>query len=488
VTSKQPRVGPYTILRPLARGGSSHVFVAQRDGEEQVLKLPIKPEGRRAILDESRRLTTMASPHLPRATGAARDGSWMGMEYVAGLPWHRAAEDQTIEQILGIALEVLHPLRVLHRKGFAHGDLKPEHVVIDSWGHAKVLDCMSSEEERGTIGFAAPERLSSAEVTPQADMYAFGATLYAALTGHTPYATVDPKAAITLPVERAPLPPSAYRTDVPANIDRLVHKLLRIDPAQRPTVDATIQEIAVSHRSARTKPFVGMVAPRTQLYRAVRAAQTSPQVVVVYGPQGSGRRSMAQDAAKIAQLEGFQLMDAASPGDFLSALQARKRPMAIRGAQRKGAATLGVRLLEGDKPGLLMLYAQRPIPVLADAGAVHISPAPLTEAEVECLALWAGLDTGLVPSILRESQGRPLHVMAVLHRLRPPEVRARKMLQMTPLAQRILAILKRDGEASVEAIARELQVDALIITNQASFLERSKQLISKKRGRSFSLP
>src|SRR6185295_16152154 len=111
-------------------------------------------------------------------------------------------------------------LAYLHGRGLLHGDLTPANVRLDGEGRPVLLDFGLSERlatattgaAAGTLGYLAPEALVG-ERTALGDLYALGATLYAAWTGTAPFGVG--LEAVRRAREGAPAAPSALRPGLP---------------------------------------------------------------------------------------------------------------------------------------------------------------------------------------------------------------------------------------------------------------------------------
>ena len=88
-----------------------------------------------------------------------------------------------------VARQLLDVLRAFHSAGLVHGDLKPEHVLIDLQGELRLLDlglssALGAPARGGTHGFIAPELLAGEPSSVQSDLFAFGRTLELACPPH----------------------------------------------------------------------------------------------------------------------------------------------------------------------------------------------------------------------------------------------------------------------------------------------------------------
>ena len=148
-------------------------------------------------------------------------------EFPEGLPWQEAVR---------IASHVLEGLQTLHEQGIVHRDVKPSNILFDNRGEAHLADFGVAQVPGGTVGrsvmlggphpgdpaYAAPEQMrdDGGYLTPAADIYALGATLFEAMTGQR-YNLVKP--------ERV----SDFREDVPPWLDELIARAVAENPRDR---------------------------------------------------------------------------------------------------------------------------------------------------------------------------------------------------------------------------------------------------------------
>src|SRR6185295_1746001 len=129
-------------------------------------------------------------------------------------------------------------LAEVHALGIVHRDLKPANVILTTRG-PKVLDFgVASVQDTtrltttgasvGTPAAMAPEQISGLVPDNRADLWALGVMLYEMLTGHPPFAGRSFEALAHAVLNETPPPPG-----MAPDLDYLVLKLLRKDPAQR---------------------------------------------------------------------------------------------------------------------------------------------------------------------------------------------------------------------------------------------------------------
>lgn len=201
-------------------------------------------------------------------------------------------------------------LSALHDAGLWHGDVKPGNVLIRSDGRVVVVDFglarPVSEGRRpraptsGTPTYMSPEQLVGGDVGPASDWYALGTMLYELLTGRLPFGGGGETSYVELYVMKTlqtPMSPRELLPDVPADLSDLCMRLLRSDPARRPTrheLAATfagheVPEHASTERGARSV-FVGRERELNVLGRAYERARSGRCVVAhVHGTSGIGK-------------------------------------------------------------------------------------------------------------------------------------------------------------------------------------------------------
>jgi serine/threonine protein kinase/beta-lactam-binding protein with PASTA domain len=148
-----------------------------------------------------------------------------------------------------LALSVLEPvlsaLAAAHQAGLVHRDVKPENVLIGHDGVVKVADfglvravanasTTSDSTILGTVAYLSPEQVATGASDSRSDVYAAGIVLYEMLTGVAPYQGDTAISVAYRHVNEDVPPPSSLAPGVPAEVDQLVLRATRRDPAQRP--------------------------------------------------------------------------------------------------------------------------------------------------------------------------------------------------------------------------------------------------------------
>lgn len=275
---EDPRqIGPWSLLRPLGRGGMGTVWLAEREVEgirQQVaLKLVRLGMDTEDVLDrfrlERRILGALDHPNIARLLDAAAtpDGRpYLVMEYVDGVPIteHADREGLSVPARLELMRTICAAVDHAHRHLVVHRDLKPRNIFVTDDGTVKLLDfgigkVLGDSEVLGparatqtrarllTPEYAAPEQIAGAPITTATDVYGLGLLLCELLTGRHPLLTGQETLAEIeeATLHRTPTAPSQLqsthgerehsrgRNRIPRDLDMIVLKALRKEPERR---------------------------------------------------------------------------------------------------------------------------------------------------------------------------------------------------------------------------------------------------------------
>ncbi|MGO9506380.1 MAG: tetratricopeptide repeat protein [Mycobacterium sp.] len=222
---------------------------------------------------EARAAAGLNSPHvIPIHNHGEIDGRlYVDMRLIEGRDLHAALTAGPLEpgRAVRIIEQVARALRVAHKAGLVHRDVKPSNILLDEDDFAYLIDfgiARAAGETRltGTGGFIgsyhymAPERFSAKEADARADVYALACVLYECLTGQKPYPGDSLEQQYVGHVATPPPRPSNTNPNVPAEFDQVIDKGLAKDPEQRYT---TTVELARAARDAAPSPIPRRRAP-----------------------------------------------------------------------------------------------------------------------------------------------------------------------------------------------------------------------------------
>lgn len=231
-------VGPYEIVRLIARGGMGDVYLARdtRLHREVALKfLPAwlnrDPAARDRFLVEARAASSISHPNVCALfdIGTSEDGrAFLVMPYYDGetLKERLAAGPIDHDEAVRLAIEAARGLAAAHERGVVHRDIKPANLLLDGDGSVRILDfgvakvadldLTSPGQTPGTARYMSPEQESRAAVDARSDLWSLGAVLHEMLTGHMP-----------------PRDGSTAGSGVPAHLRPVLAKLLVPEPEGR---------------------------------------------------------------------------------------------------------------------------------------------------------------------------------------------------------------------------------------------------------------
>ncbi|HEX7022973.1 MAG TPA: serine/threonine-protein kinase [Trueperaceae bacterium] len=232
----------YQVLREIARGALAHVYLASDGREAKALKLfPADKRGRAERELELGR--TLQHPHLNPVEAGVEVCGMPGvlMPFVAGQRLGSWLESQaSSEGFFASFGGILAALGYLHEQGIVHQDVKPENILIDKTGHARLLDfdlavrVGDTRPKRGfagTIAYLSPEQARGEPPLPASDLYAAGIICYRALTGQVPF-TGNAWAVVAAHRRALPAPTSQFHPEL-APFDPFFERLLAKDPQER---------------------------------------------------------------------------------------------------------------------------------------------------------------------------------------------------------------------------------------------------------------
>jgi hypothetical protein len=246
----------YRILREIHASSRSHIYLAvdSADGATVVLKTPsIDLGGDAAYLRRFRMEEWVArrirSPHVlqPRVQSRRRNYHYIASEFVEGQTlrqWIIDNPNPPLETVRNIVEQIAKGLQAFHRLEMLHQDLRPENIMIDRTGTAKIIDFGAvriagisddpPSEILGTAQYSAPEYFIGEGGSFHSDIFSLGVIAYEMLTGRLPYG-----AAVAKTRTKAQQRKLKYRSalddnrDIPAWIDGALRKAVHPGRYQR---------------------------------------------------------------------------------------------------------------------------------------------------------------------------------------------------------------------------------------------------------------
>jgi len=289
----------YRLMSPVGRGGMGMVWHAHdvllaRDVAVKELILPFgldhagKQVAHRRMLREARSAARLTHPGIVTVHDVVEEDGrpWIVMELVRAWSLEQAVRQSgplPVIQAAEIGIRILDALTHAHAAGIMHRDIKPgnvllttDRVVLTDFGIAAIEGDVTITQTgllMGSPAYIPPERLSGRQITQAADLWSFGATLYAAVEGRPPYEGPDAIAVLGAVLTQEPNRPQRAGALLP-----VIEGLLRKDPAERltaPQVGEMLERILRAH---------GSVRPPSQATPAPLPTQADPTPVGLLPP------------------------------------------------------------------------------------------------------------------------------------------------------------------------------------------------------------
>ena len=215
--------GRYRVERQIGSGATARVWLAfdqvlERRVAVKMLAAPIGGESAHIerFRREARAVAQLQHPHIVTVldTGEHDAMPYIVLEYVDGETLKARIQRVgrlTITEAVAFVVEIARALDAAHARGLVHRDVKPQNILLDAEGGAKITDfgiARSGNEDGltvdgrvlGTTDYVSPEQALGHQVTGQSDVYSLGVVLYEALTGSVPFSAPSHIAVATMHV------------------------------------------------------------------------------------------------------------------------------------------------------------------------------------------------------------------------------------------------------------------------------------------------
>ncbi|MCS7270371.1 MAG: protein kinase [Gemmataceae bacterium] len=279
-SSQLSTLGDYDILSKIAEGGMGAVYKARHrhSGAIVAIKIISKDTARNPVLlqrfkQEFDAARLIDHPNVVRALEYhSQPQPYIVMEYVDGesvgqrLQRRGPFDEQEAIRLIAQVCEGLHRA---HKQGLVHRDVKPDNILITREGQAKLTDLGLVKDIEadlnltrtgrglGTPHYMAPEQFRNAKnVDVRSDIYSLGATLYAMVTGVTPFENTNPLDCWMRKIRNEFPGPRELNPRISERVDWAIRRAMSAEPERRPaSCREFLEDLTGQSRTAtRTSP------------------------------------------------------------------------------------------------------------------------------------------------------------------------------------------------------------------------------------------
>ncbi len=287
------------------------------------LRMTVVPEAKERFEREAQAAAALNHPNIVTVFEIGEHGGqvFLAMEYIAGQTLKEliavnrtsptvnqspiAPRPLPLAQVLDLAAQIASGLAAAHAKSIVHRDIKPQNIVVDPEGRAKILDfglaklkgvsSLTNESSTlGTVHYMSPEQTMGRDVDHRADIWSLGVVLYEMLTGELPFKGDYEQAVIYSILNEKPEPISSARADVPHSLERIIGKALAKDREERyQHADELLADLRRERKSleymkaGQVMPEKVAQKPKRKIISLALAATGAALIIIAFGIVGA---------------------------------------------------------------------------------------------------------------------------------------------------------------------------------------------------------
>jgi serine/threonine-protein kinase len=344
--------GRYKLEAKLGSGGMSTVYLARDTTLDRQVAVKVmhremseQADQLQRFRQEARAVAKLSHPNVVAVIDAGEDGGhpYIVFEYVEGETLKQRINRigaLDAQESLAYAIEIARGLTVAHARNMVHRDIKPQNVLIDAEGRAKLTDFgISRQLEQdgmtatgrvlGTTDYVAPEQAMGHPVDQRSDIYSLGVVLYEMLTGQVPFAA-DSQVGVAMKHVNEELPDvQQQRPELSAAAAMVVERATTKDPNDRyqsagEMIDdlATALEVEAARAGSTTGEATSVLEAVPPEERKLATGSRRSRVAVIL--------LLLAAAGVLAAV--LLISSGHGPGGGGGALQGKGKPVAISGA------------------------------------------------------------------------------------------------------------------------------------------------------------
>ena len=246
--------GRYEIIEKIGSGGMSNVFRAKDLKLGRMVAIKVLKDEFCTDLNfvekfkrEAQAAASLLGENIVNIYDVVDEGRYhfIVMELVDGITlkeYIRIKGKLDITEGVSIAIQVARALKTAHAQHIVHRDIKPQNILITDDSKVKVADfgiarAVSEQTVNanaiGSVHYISPEQARGGRCDARSDIYSLGITMYEMFTGRVPFTGESTVAVALAHLEQAMTPPSIYNNKISPNLERIILKCTKKDPANR---------------------------------------------------------------------------------------------------------------------------------------------------------------------------------------------------------------------------------------------------------------
>jgi len=282
------KLGQFLLLRFLGKGGMGAVFQGfdPKLGRQVAVKILGEligddPESLKNFMREARSAAQINSPNVVQiySVGEEEDQPFIIMELINGGQLDNLIESEPLDELkaLYVCRDASQGLLAAQEIGLFHGDIKPENILFDQHGIAKLADFglaqflhRESQTQKGEIWgtpyYIAPEKARRQQEDYRSDIYSLGATLFHIITGEPPFEGDTPTDVVLARLRELPPDIRDINPYLHPETAELVNRMLEPDPMKRypnyPSLISDIDDTIAAVKQSREHPATEATAKK----------------------------------------------------------------------------------------------------------------------------------------------------------------------------------------------------------------------------------
>lgn len=266
----------YKILDKLGDGGMAVVYKAEDTVLSRKVSIKMMKESLRDQEDllekfekEAKAVASLSHPHIVNVydVGHVDDFRYIVMEYIDGKTLKEHIEEKgkfSEQEVIRYSMQIADALDHAHISGVIHRDVKPQNILIDTSGNAKVTDfgiaimnttntIISEKEMIGSVHYSSPEQIKGRLVDNRTDIYSLGILMFEMATGTLPFNDESPMTVAYRQVEEEIPKLTKLNKDISEGLESIIKKAVQKDRGNR---YASMDELARDLRMIMIDPKI----------------------------------------------------------------------------------------------------------------------------------------------------------------------------------------------------------------------------------------